>query len=220
MDYREEDYLMLSGIQHFAFCRRQWALIVIEQQWADNYLTIAGELLHENAHDKSFTERRGKKLITRGMPIYSRTMGISGECDVVEFILDPKNGVPLFGQEGRYQPVPIEYKHGIPKLPDFLQLTAEVMCLEEMLCCQIPVGYMYYEKTRHREKVDITEELRQQVKQLFEEMHNYYARGYTPKAKKTKSCAACSLKDICLPSMTAKPSAAAYIQQRIGEEDI
>ncbi len=31
--YGEEDYLMLSGIQHFAFCRRQWAMIHIEQ-WA------------------------------------------------------------------------------------------------------------------------------------------------------------------------------------------
>ena len=39
MEYNEEDYLMLSGIQHFAFCRRQWALIHIEQQWAENYST-------------------------------------------------------------------------------------------------------------------------------------------------------------------------------------
>ena len=32
MAYREDEYLMLSGIQHFTFCRRQWALIHIEQQ--------------------------------------------------------------------------------------------------------------------------------------------------------------------------------------------
>ena len=47
---KEEDYLMLSGIQHFAFCRRQWALIHIEQQWSDNYWTVAGQLMHEKAH--------------------------------------------------------------------------------------------------------------------------------------------------------------------------
>lgn len=29
----EDEYLMLSGLQHFAFCRRQWALIHVEQQW-------------------------------------------------------------------------------------------------------------------------------------------------------------------------------------------
>ena len=45
--YTEEDYLMLSGIQHFAFCRRQWAIIHIEQQWAENYRTTAGELMHK-----------------------------------------------------------------------------------------------------------------------------------------------------------------------------
>lgn len=33
MAYNEDEFLMLSGIQHFAFCRRQWALIHIEQQW-------------------------------------------------------------------------------------------------------------------------------------------------------------------------------------------
>lgn len=30
--YDENEFLLLSGIQHFVFCRRQWALIHIEQQ--------------------------------------------------------------------------------------------------------------------------------------------------------------------------------------------
>ena len=30
MEYTEDDYLMISGIQHFKFCRRQWALIHVE----------------------------------------------------------------------------------------------------------------------------------------------------------------------------------------------
>lgn len=33
-EYSEDDYLMIFGIQHFRFCRRQWDLIHIEQQWA------------------------------------------------------------------------------------------------------------------------------------------------------------------------------------------
>jgi hypothetical protein len=36
---RRDDMLMLSGIQHFMFCQRQWALIHIEQQWSENKLT-------------------------------------------------------------------------------------------------------------------------------------------------------------------------------------
>lgn len=39
-----DDYLQMSGIQHFAFCRRQWALIHLEQQWAENLRTTEGQL--------------------------------------------------------------------------------------------------------------------------------------------------------------------------------
>lgn len=46
-DYEEEAFLPLSGLQHFAFCRRQWALIHIEQQWNENLRTAEGRLLHE-----------------------------------------------------------------------------------------------------------------------------------------------------------------------------
>ena len=108
--YSEEDYLMLSGIQHFAFCRRQWAMIHIEQQWAENYRTTAGKLMHKKAHDEGSFEKRGNLLIVRGLRISSRKLGLSGQCDVVEFRQD-ENGVELFGYEGKWNPVPIEYKH-------------------------------------------------------------------------------------------------------------
>lgn len=49
--YPEEDFLQLSGLQHFKFCRRQWALIHIENQWAENLRTTDGAILHERAHD-------------------------------------------------------------------------------------------------------------------------------------------------------------------------
>lgn len=85
MEYSEDEFLMLSGIQHFAFCRRQWALIHIEQQWAENYRTIDGQIFHENAHNGAFSETRNGILIRRGLSVFSRTMGISGNCDIVEF---------------------------------------------------------------------------------------------------------------------------------------
>ena len=58
MEYKEDDYLMLSGIQHFKFCRRQWALIHIEQQWAENVHTVIGELMHKKVHDPMSKEKR------------------------------------------------------------------------------------------------------------------------------------------------------------------
>ena len=109
MAYKEEDFLQISGLQHFQFCRRQWALIHLEQQWAENLRTVEGELLHQRAHDASQRERRGELLMTRDMRVFSATLGLSGSCDVVEF-KRCENGVPLSGMEGKYQPYPVEYK--------------------------------------------------------------------------------------------------------------
>lgn len=85
MEYKEEEYLMLSGIQHFKFCRRQWALIHIEQQWEENVHTVVGELMHKKVHDPYLKEKRKDTIVVRALPISSRKLGISGECDVVEF---------------------------------------------------------------------------------------------------------------------------------------
>ena len=112
--YSDPDLLQLAGLQHFAFCRRQWALIHVENQWAENLRTVEGDLLHRRAHDEAARERRGDTLILRGLPIVSYTLGLSGQCDVVEFHLTPA-GVPLRGEEGLWLPFPVEYKRGRPK---------------------------------------------------------------------------------------------------------
>ncbi len=217
-EYSEEDYLMLSGIQHYTFCKRQWALIHIENQWSDNIRTIEGNILHERAHDNAFTEKRGDVIISRGMPIVSRCLGVSGECDVVEFHKD-KCGVNIIGREGLYKVYPVEYKKGKPKIDDIdiMQLTAQAMCLEEMLCCEVDKGYLYYGETRHRETIEINSQHRSMVVDLFNEMHNLYEDKRTPKVKRTKACNACSLKDICLPVLLKKKSVREYMSQAIRE---
>lgn len=217
--YEEEEFLQLSGIQHFDFCRRQWALAYIELQWQENVQTVEGKLLHEKAHDASAAEKRGDLIISRAMPIYSRELGVSGECDVVEFHKS-EEGISLYGRQGLYQVIPIEYKRGKPKIKDAdrLQVAAQAMCLEEMLCCHIPTGYVYYGETRHRECVNIDAQLREKVCKMFEEMHQYYKRRYTPMVKWSKSCNACSLKDICLPVIGKQKLVSDYIEQKILEE--
>ncbi len=220
MEYKEEDYLMLSGIQHFAFCRRQWALIHIEKQWEENVRTVEGHLLHEKAHDKLFSETRGNIIISRGMPIYSTSLGTSGECDVVEFH-KCRDGITLRGKEGLYKVIPIEYKRGKEKEEDvdLLQLAAQAICLEEMLCCSISTGYLYYHETRRRSEKAINEELRKKVKEMFLEMHQMFERRYTPKVKRAKRCNACSLKNICLPQLCSSNSVRDYISKAISQEE-
>lgn len=216
--YNEDEFLQLSGIQHFAFCRRQWALIHIEMQWKENLRTVEGQILHENAHNPEMNEKRGNVIVVRAMPVHSRKMGVSGECDVVEFYKSDK-GAHINGREGVYMPVPVEYKRGEPKSDniDILQLAAQALCLEEMFCTDINYGYIYYGETRHRLKVDFDDEIRNEVVRLFEEMHLYYRRGYTPKVKISKKCNACSLKDLCVPVLNKNKSVAEYIDKFISE---
>lgn len=218
--YKEEDYLMLSGIQHFSFCRRQWALIHIEQQWDENLRTVEGNIFHKKAHDGYLSEKRRDVIISRGMPVFSPALGISGVCDIVEFYRDDKKGISLHGREGRYLVYPVEYKKGQPKEDeaDVLQLAAQAMCLEEMLECEIEKGYLYYGEIRRRIEVWLDEKIRQQVRDTFEEMHHYYERRYTPKVKRTKACNACSLKDLCLPKLMKERCVKDYISKRIEEE--
>lgn len=209
---------MLSGLQHFKFCRRRWALIHIENQWAENVKTIDGEIFHEKAHDSDFTESRGDKIITRAMRVFSPSLGVSGECDIVEFLRDEK-GISLSGKNGLWQPYPIEYKRGKPsdRTGDTLQLCGQAMCLEEMLCCTIPEGAMYYGEIRRRVPVEFTEELRAEVKDIIEQMHDMYHRGHTPKVKPTKSCNACSLKELCLPKLMNRSTVSKYLRDSMEE---
>lgn len=115
---------------------------------------------------------------------------------------------------------PIEYKRGKPKSTeiDILQLAAQVLCLEEMFCTEIKEGALFYGEIRRRERVSITEELRNKVRNMMGEMHQLYQRGYTPKVKWTKSCNACSLKEICMPKLGKSRRVDSYINDMLSEE--
>ncbi|HBL84980.1 MAG: CRISPR-associated protein Cas4 [Clostridiales bacterium GWF2_38_85] len=215
----DDNYQQLSSIQHFAFCRRQWALIHIEQQWAENLRTVEGELLHEKVHDVFADDKRRGVITVRAMAISSKALRVSGQCDVVEFIPD-EDGITLNGHKGKFKVYPVEYKHGEPKEDqvDILQLVAQAICLEEMLCCKIDEGAIFYEKIRRRQRVEITDLLRKQVSDMFAEMNELMNRHYTPRVKPSKCCNACSLKNLCLPKLLRNKSVSAYISQYIADE--
>ncbi|MFX3631632.1 MAG: CRISPR-associated protein Cas4 [Candidatus Pristimantibacillus sp.] len=214
----DDNYLMLSGIQHFQFCKRQWALIHIEQQWEENVRTVEGQHLHRNADKPFMREKRGDKLIVRAMPVKSDDLKITGICDVVEFVKN-ENGVEINGAEGKYIAYPIEYKRGKPKMDDadILQLTAQALCLEEMLLCDIHVGYMFYNEIKHRVEVPLTSAIKSKVKSIVIEMQEYYKRNYTPKVKTGSFCQSCSLHNICLPELMNKRTVKSYVEGKINE---
>ena len=219
MGYREEEWLQLSGIQHYAFCPRQWGLIHVEGLWKENVLTAEGAIQHEKAHDEHADELRGELLTVRGMRVFSADLGVSGSCDVVEFTRC-EDGVPLTGREGRWSAYPVEYKHGAPKSGDAdrLQVCVQAMCLEEMLGCAIPRGALFYQQTRRRETVELDEALRAQARELLREMHDMARRSYTPRARKGARCRACSLAEQCLPGLPAPGGVDAYLDRAMKED--
>ena len=153
------------------------------------------------------------------MRVFSSTLGVSGACDVLEFRRG-EYGISLPGREGLWQPYPIEYKRGRFRedTGDTLQLCGQAMCLEEMLCCDIPEGALYYGETRRRMPLLFTPELRTEVRDSLAEMHELYRRGYTPKVRPSGGCGECSLRELCLPKLMRKKSAEAYLRQA-AEED-
>lgn len=209
--------LLLSGIQHFAYCPRQWALIHIEQQWAENTRTVDGHIFHRKTHEETH-ELRGDTLIIRGLRVASQTLGVTGVCDVVEFHRDD-GGVPIQGYDGRWQPYPVEYKKGEPKIhnADRMQLCAQAICLEEMLACTIAEGALFYGETRRRETVVLEDTLRQETMAALKLMHQYDARGYTPPPRPTKGCNACSMREVCLPRLAKASTVAEYLRGALEE---
>jgi CRISPR-associated exonuclease Cas4 len=221
--YTDDDLLLLSGIQHFAFCPRQWGLIHVEQQWQENVRTFEGRSLHERVDDPFFTESRGTMLICRSLPLVSYTLGLYGVADVVEFHQSPEKTlatISLPGKDGYWLLYPVEYKRGKPKSDDrdAVQLCAQAICLEEMLGVSVTEGSLFYGQTRRRQIVALDVTLRKRVTELAEGMHSLFEQGVTPSPQKSRACPECSLVEICLPKIERKQhTVAQYIEKAITE---
>lgn len=223
IQYNDDDLLLLSGIQHMAFCERQWALIHIEQAWAENVRTVEGHHLHERVDDPNQDETRRDRLIIRAMPIISRQLGLQGVADVVEFwrVSEKTEASCLLdGKDGFWRAYPIEYKRGSPKPDDrdAVQLCAQCVAIEEMLSITIDEAALYYGQIRHREKVLIDERLREMTANTALRMHTLMAAGVTPVPVEGKHCSACSLNEICQPQLSLhKKPVDAYIHRMMKE---
>ncbi|HSP43205.1 MAG TPA: CRISPR-associated protein Cas4 [Luteolibacter sp.] len=198
----------ISALQHWLYCPRQCALIHLEQAWAENKFTAEGRVMHENAHEGADESRAGVR-ITRGMPVASRILGLTGQCDVVEFHRD---GTVL----------PVEYKRGKPKAhrADEVQLCAQGICLEEMLGIGIGRGCLYYGEKRRRTDVVFDADLRELVRATAGEIRQCFDSGITPTAQyDPRLCDACSLIDLCQPqAMRLKKGAAAWFSSNLKSE--
>jgi CRISPR-associated exonuclease Cas4 len=213
--YAEDELLSLSGIQHFCFCKRQWALIHIERQWEDNLRTQEGHFVHERVDDPFLNESRGDVVISRAVPLVSHRLGLNGIADVIEYTRS-EQGISIPGFASFWTMKPVEYKRGKPKIDerDEVQLCAQAMCLEEMFNVRINEADFYYNEIRRRQHLSLNEDLRSLVTSLADEMHDIFHKGITPEAETGKNCALCSLIDVCVPKLTKKK---APVQKYVGK---
>jgi CRISPR-associated exonuclease Cas4 len=208
MTYTEDDLIMVSALQHIAFCPRQCALIHIEQVWNENRATAEGRIMHERVHEEQ-RESRGDVRIEYGIPLRSLRLGLIGKADVVEF--------HRLDKETR-QPFPVEYKRGKPKLDhcDMIQLCAQAMCLEEMLSISVPKGAIFYGRTRRRLDVSFDDALRQETEEAAKQAHQLINSGLTPPPVYEKRCESCSLIGECLPKkIGGKSSVKLYLTRML-----
>ncbi len=221
--------LPISALQHHIFCLRQCALIHIEGLWAENRLTVEGQILHRRAHATDAGPRGGGRAesrpgvrIVRGLSLCSESLGLTGKADVVEFRA-PAPGAPPGSPP---VPFPIEYKRGKPKKhdADLVQLAAQALCLEEMLGLPppplggIPAGAIYYGVTRRRLDVAIDATLRARTLSVIAQLRALIDSGVTPRARREKKCDRCSLLHLCLPAGTG-PAASArrYLHRALAD---
>ena len=216
----EDEYLLLSGIQHFTYCRRRWALVHVEQLWQDNVFTSRGQIMHKNADNPYLFENRGDVILSRSLPLLSHRLKLYGIADVVEFH-SSDTGVAISGHEGLWKVVPIEYKSGKKKEWECyeVQLCCQALCLEEMFHTNIPIGFLYYGKSRRRVEVIFDDELRNRVYSLVGEMYQMFDSKVTPAARFQSSCENCSLVNLCLPHLSEKKrSVASYLDAAISRK--
>lgn len=187
----EEPVVLISAIEHFAYCPRQCALIHGDGVWTDNAHTVEGTRAHRRV-DSGRSRRERGKLVLRGIPLWSGRLGLSGRADAVE----------IDGDRVR----PVEYKSGVRHgdAAD-LQVCAQGMCLEEMLGVGIPSGYVWYGGPRRRLRVSFTAELRGRVQEIVEEIRRQLLSGKLPLAPNDERCRACQLRAHCLPEVTSAP---------------
>lgn len=201
--FTEDDFIMISALQHYIFCPRQCGLIHVDDVWQDNLFTVRGEILHEKVDTDTY-ETRGDIKTVRGLRIHSFKYGLVGRCDVVEFKHTSK-GKEIF---------PVEFKAGEPKedISDKVQLCAQVLCLEEMQDTQISKAAFFYGKIRRRNLVTIDEELRSQTLQVIQAVREIVDKKIIPRIEYNSKCRNCSLQSICQPKAMNKRKLQNYIK--------
>lgn len=194
------DRILLSWITQYAYCPYRLYLEAVEQYSADNIYTAEGTIQHQRVHEPKI-ERRGDDIRITGLAVYSNALNLFGVCDEVKCTVSRYGYyVPLINENCKITPT--EFKHGTGKYGHEeydLQLTAQVMCLEDIFDCNIDKGDIYYIGSKTRTEVQVTDAAKKKVKNILIQI-NQIVDGYIiPQPEYKKRCPKCSMYGICNP---------------------
>lgn len=200
--WQDEEWVMVSALEHYSYCPRQCALIHVEKIFDENIYTMRGHRVHEIVDQPDSSIEKHIK-VERALPIWSERLGLIGKADVVEFYGDI--------------PYPVEYKHGSrrKKEHDDVQLCAQAICLEEMTGKTVPKGAVFYYSSRRRREVIFSPELRKKVADITLAIREMIRNNIIPPAENDQRCANCSLNQSCLPELASKKRKVREMQKEL-----
>lgn len=183
----------IRALNDLLFCERRCAMHRIEQVWVDNVHTLEGTHAHRRADDEGEAVPRGVRT-ARGVLLRSTRLGLSGKADIVEFRAGP---------DGTEVPFPVEYKRGKRRRWDNndVQLCAQALCLEEMLGVTVPDGALFHVRSKRRQQIAFTSELRARTEAAARRLHDLLRAGLTPAPVLKARCRGCSLYELCMPEL-------------------
>lgn len=197
----------IRNIQHYMYCPRRFALLEINDDWAENAFVVKANLQHQHVHDGSHSCSDSRKIVRSDITVYNDApeYDIFGITDCIEFIRSSE-GTELNGRDGRFQVRIIEYKPRAPKYGSFnetdaIQVFAQKICADSIWHCNCE-AYIYYSDTRKRVKLPFDIEYEKydiKLKELLAEMRKLLAEKRIPSRKKGQKCSGCSMTDICFP---------------------
>lgn len=223
--------IAIRSIQHYLYCPHRWGLLEIDKAWSENVFVTKANLLHKRVHDvdRSYTSR-GKRVYT-AVPVYNdrEEYNLYGVTDCLELTEDA-NGIQIDGTEKRYQLCIVEYKPTKPKYQDYynedlMQVFAQKLCVDYVFGCDSS-AVLYYANEKKRVPLPVKENYQEYdatLKKLLQEMRISLEKGSIPSIRKGQKCNGCSMKDMCMPTISGKKSFQLLLQEisntDMGDED-
>ena len=174
-------------LAQYSYCPRLAYLEWVQKEWADNYFTEHGRLVHQRVD--AYSEAVDSPT-TRSLNLTAPNEGFVTKLDLLE------------QEDGDGEPV--EYKRGKalpqgPRLSEKVQLCAQGLALREN-GWKSERGFLYYSGSKQRIEVVFDDELIRVTRSLHKDMRQTFERGKIPPPLVNDSrCDDCSLSAICLP---------------------